>query len=115
MVRETLGTAHVLAQDMLTHMPNLTKITLGPSSRYSIDMQDREVAALLSGSRKGWRILKVCYTTEVGAMAVAALLKHSPTLESLVIEHLAGWLGSGALCLCQPSHMRHPYALRAPR
>ena len=86
-VREILGAAQVLAQDMLTHMPNLTEITLGSSSHYSHGgMDDKDVAELLSGSRKGWRVLKVCNSADVKTMAVAALQKHSSTLESLVIE-----------------------------
>ncbi|KAF9345892.1 hypothetical protein BGX34_004383 [Mortierella sp. NVP85] len=86
-VRSTIGTAQNLSQDMLTHMPNLTEITLGSShpSDFGL-MNDDKVADLLSGSRKGWRILIMSYSAEVGTMAIAALLKHSSTLEALIIE-----------------------------
>jgi len=95
-VSTTIGTTQNLAQDMSMHMPNLTDITLGYSSCCGHGrMDDKKVAELLSGSRKGFKILTVRYTAYLGAMAVAALQKHSSTLESLVIEQGDGVSGGG--------------------
>jgi hypothetical protein len=53
-VRSPDGTAQVLAQAVLNHMPQLSEITLG-SSGFSHMKEDDNVATLLAGSTKGWR------------------------------------------------------------
>ncbi|KAK3811039.1 MAG: hypothetical protein J3Q66DRAFT_404425 [Benniella sp.] len=75
------GTAQVLAQFMLTHMPHLTKITLG-SGRFS-HMKDDDVAILLAGSTSGWRHVVLRSDAHPGKQAMDALEEHMPTLETL--------------------------------
>jgi len=75
------GTAQVLAQAMLNHMPQLSEITLG-SRRFSF-MKEDDVATLLAGSTKGWRRVMLRPHAHPGKQVVDALEKHLPTLETL--------------------------------
>ncbi|KAF9957863.1 hypothetical protein BGZ65_001826 [Modicella reniformis] len=79
------GIAQSLANGMLTYMPNLSEITLGSGVSGILDLTDDDVAALLSGSRNGWKVVKVEYSAEFGDASGKALKKHSPTLEELVV------------------------------
>jgi len=75
------GTAQVLAQAMLNHMPQLSESTLG-SRRFSF-MKEDDVATLLAGSTKGWRRVMLRPHAHPGKQVVDALEKHLPTLETL--------------------------------
>ncbi|KAK3811049.1 MAG: hypothetical protein J3Q66DRAFT_350858 [Benniella sp.] len=77
----TFGGIQVLAQAMLTRMPQLTGITL--QHRAFVTMSDDDVATLLSGSSKGWRRVTLQYMARSGTAITGALEKHFPTLETL--------------------------------
>ncbi|KAK3811018.1 MAG: hypothetical protein J3Q66DRAFT_414464 [Benniella sp.] len=76
-------TARVLAQAMLAHMPKLNEAILGAeNSRQEVN----DVAELLSGSRKGWRVLAMCRPVNLGPTEMKAFESHFSTLEALVIH-----------------------------
>ncbi|KAG0246900.1 hypothetical protein BGX31_005388 [Mortierella sp. GBA43] len=72
-----------LAEAMLNHMPNINELHLGRSRKHTLDLTDDNVAAFLAGSRKGWKTVKIACGVSFGENALAALTKHSGTLEEL--------------------------------
>jgi hypothetical protein len=77
-----------LAQAMLAYMPNLQKIAMGDYNCLAnvdplIAMEDDVIAALLSGSRHGWKSIKLEWTTKAGQKTMDALAMHYSTLEVL--------------------------------
>lgn len=80
------GTTQVVVQGMTSHMSKLTEIALGTDDARFGPMEDKEVAELLSGSRKGWKVLNVRNYAKLGTMAMKVLERHSSTLESLTID-----------------------------
>ncbi|KAK3811071.1 MAG: hypothetical protein J3Q66DRAFT_58554 [Benniella sp.] len=81
-----------LVQAMLDYMHNLEEITIGDDT-YPVwawnpedKMEDDVVAALLSGSRRGWISVSVMWTAEFGPGAMNALAMHYSTLEDLYIH-----------------------------
>ncbi|KAK3810835.1 MAG: hypothetical protein J3Q66DRAFT_350327 [Benniella sp.] len=71
-----------LAESMSTHMPNLSQISLGQDDKRHIQsLKDREIATLLSGCSRGWKVVLIKPAVAFGEAAVQALERHYPTLE----------------------------------
>lgn len=86
-----------LAEGMLAHMPNLKEICLG--RRYFADeWTDNEVVALLSGSRQGWKTVRLTGPLEFNKVVMEALAKHYSTLEKFSVQ---GCDGFTADCMVQ--------------
>ncbi|KAG0246312.1 hypothetical protein B0O80DRAFT_86357 [Mortierella sp. GBAus27b] len=77
---------HSLTDGMLTYMPNLNEIDFGLASAHSLGISNEDLAALISGSRKGWKILTLRNTEDFGGAAMKALTQHVHTLEKLIVE-----------------------------
>ncbi|KAK3811093.1 MAG: hypothetical protein J3Q66DRAFT_58718 [Benniella sp.] len=81
-----------LVQAMLAHMPNLQKITVGDDStlrdipHMNAEMEDDVVAALLSGSRHGWKSVSIRGTVNFGQETMNTLAMHYSTLEEFYIN-----------------------------
>lgn len=76
----------ILVQGMLAHMPNLTEIDLAHGFTRTPDdrMSHGEIMTLFTGSRKGWRAVKLRYRLVFGkAVMDAVLTPHFSTLEVL--------------------------------
>jgi hypothetical protein len=90
MVYRIKSNAYNLAQDMSTYMPHLREILLGeylPSEYVDVHEgpSDNSIAALLSGSLDGWKVVRVYPSAMFDREAMGALLKHSSTLEELIV------------------------------
>ncbi|KAK3810927.1 MAG: hypothetical protein J3Q66DRAFT_350546 [Benniella sp.] len=101
-ITKVRGDAHVqVAEAMSTYMPHLTEITLGgdvPEDALFGGIYDNQVATLLSGSCKGWRVVKLLDHTRCGNASIMALSRHFSTLEELhVDEHGSKDLDSSCL------------------
>ncbi|KAK3811076.1 MAG: hypothetical protein J3Q66DRAFT_443327 [Benniella sp.] len=87
-------------QAMLDYMHNLEEITIGDDTypdwawNPEDNMEDDVVAALLSGSRHGWKSVSVMSTAEFGPGTMSALEMHYSTLGKLSID------GSNGLQTC---------------
>jgi hypothetical protein len=84
-IRSGYGVGQSLAQSMLTHLPDLNKISFGRDIGNDNTPDDR-IATLLGGSRNGWRTVDVYPTAEFGEAAMNALSNHFATLEVLNIR-----------------------------
>ncbi|KAG0227578.1 hypothetical protein B0O80DRAFT_499599 [Mortierella sp. GBAus27b] len=92
------GASPSIAKNMLAHMPNLTEITIGNSSgRDTSTIREDRVATLLSGSRKGWKEVRLTGITRFGHDSMEALAKHFSTLEVLRIDPHYGSLAGDEL------------------
>ncbi|KAG0246309.1 hypothetical protein BGX31_003212 [Mortierella sp. GBA43] len=79
-----------LVEGMLTWMPNLNKIVLKypDVDRYPTDVDnsiDNKIAAIVSGSRKGWKSMTLTRADKFGEAALRALAMHLFTLEKLQV------------------------------
>jgi hypothetical protein len=90
-----LRTAQVLAQAMLNHMPQLSGIILGKGGHFR--MADDNVAALLTGSTKGWRRVTLGIETDPGRAVMGVMEKHFSTLEMLEIDERRGFGSENAV------------------
>lgn len=82
-----------LGEGMLTHMPSLDKIRLGQDAKDAIDLTDNEIATLLSGCRKGWKVVEAKNTVRFRGAAMEALATHFGTLEELAVYGCSGFKG----------------------
>ncbi|KAK3811120.1 MAG: hypothetical protein J3Q66DRAFT_58918 [Benniella sp.] len=82
-VESWIGSVQRLAQGMLAYMPDLNEISLGHGNDEVIGLDDAAVGTLLSGSRKGWKVVRS--RLYFGRAAIDALSKHTSTLELLDI------------------------------
>ncbi|KAI8352244.1 hypothetical protein B0O80DRAFT_499549 [Mortierella sp. GBAus27b] len=72
-----------IVRGMLSHMPQLSEITLeGANNAFD----DDKFAALLSGSRTGWRRAEFLDGLDVSDASVRALVNHSATLEEFTLD-----------------------------
>ncbi|KAG0265322.1 hypothetical protein BG011_005022 [Mortierella polycephala] len=92
-VCEISGIVPSLVEGMLTHMPYLDEIHLGRDGEDALHLTDNEVAALLDGSRKGWKVIEVKDTVEFWDEAKEALVRHYPTLEVLKVDGCGDFMG----------------------
>jgi hypothetical protein len=81
-VYEFNGSIQSAVECMLEHMPYLDELMVYPTSN---GMSDSDVATLLAGSSKGWKIVELYSPATLEESAMRALLKHSSTLESLYV------------------------------
>ncbi|KAF9940637.1 hypothetical protein BGZ65_006480, partial [Modicella reniformis] len=84
-----LGQIHqILADNMLTYMPNVNEIRFGKDQHEDYILYDKDVATLLSGSRQGWKVVEFKQNIILifGHVAQEALTKHFPTLEKLILD-----------------------------
>ncbi|KAK3810812.1 MAG: hypothetical protein J3Q66DRAFT_56106 [Benniella sp.] len=104
--------AKSLAEGMRDHMPKLREIHLGSKIEDSNGLKDDGAAAILSGCRKGWKVVKIGYSVEFKTSAKEALAKHFSTLEELVMagQHLKG--SDVVWALASASNLRSLIALR---
>ncbi|KAK3810888.1 MAG: hypothetical protein J3Q66DRAFT_350431 [Benniella sp.] len=81
------GTDVAIAQLALDHLPNLVHITLGRDSGNGWDypLRDEEVAALLGGSRKGWKTIRLRSNTGFRGLSLGEMNRHFSTLESFEV------------------------------
>jgi hypothetical protein len=81
-----------LVQAMLAYMHNLREITVGDHSQRTFygypddEMKDDVIAALLSGSRRGWKGVSVRATAKLGRATMNALAMHYSTLQEFYID-----------------------------
>ncbi|KAF9979001.1 hypothetical protein BGZ65_006772 [Modicella reniformis] len=81
-----------LTEGMLTHMPDLTEIHLGWGTFENRWFSEKEIVSLLSGSRKGWKVVRLKASVKMrGPLSKRALAAHFPTLEKLEINGRNGW------------------------
>ncbi|KAI8352338.1 hypothetical protein B0O80DRAFT_454297 [Mortierella sp. GBAus27b] len=83
------GTTRSLAAGMLKHMSNLREIRLG--IRWLYNLPDDEIAMLLSGSRKGWRVVELRRIERFGKASRRALSEHFSSLEQLLVDGSQGF------------------------
>jgi len=103
-----------LVQAMLAYMHNLHEITMGyyllsyRDRTLEDEMNDDVVAALLSGSRHGWKSVSVRTTAKLGRVTMSALAMHYSTLEQLRLHggnDLPTWYLVQALRSCPHLHI----------
>ncbi|KAG0241083.1 hypothetical protein B0O80DRAFT_451386 [Mortierella sp. GBAus27b] len=83
------GATISIAENMLAHMPKLNEITIGSiHGRDSSTIKEDRVASLLSGSRNGWKSVRLAGASRLGKYALEALAKHFSTLEVVHIDHV---------------------------
>jgi hypothetical protein len=75
-----------LAKGMMKHMPHICEITLGRHLHGQVDFTDEEVAALLSGSRTGWRQVTIRRSAIFHRATMDVLVMHHSTLEKLDLD-----------------------------
>ncbi|KAK3810869.1 MAG: hypothetical protein J3Q66DRAFT_350406 [Benniella sp.] len=83
------ATTPSVADGIAAHMHNLREITLSNLFR-GIWLTDDMIALILSSSRKGWKVVRLQNMGGFKSASMEALLKHSSTLERLVIEGCDG-------------------------
>ncbi|KAG0229384.1 hypothetical protein B0O80DRAFT_448504 [Mortierella sp. GBAus27b] len=96
-----------LSDGMLTHMQNVDAIQLGWIRCGSQGEEDKIIAALLCGSRKGWKIVDMSGNEGFGRAAMKALTGHFLTLRVLLVDGCSGLTGDGiiqALSSCPNLH-----------
>ncbi|KAI8362232.1 hypothetical protein B0O80DRAFT_435341 [Mortierella sp. GBAus27b] len=105
------GIVEILAEGILLHMPNLSRIYFNESR-----LKDEEIADILSGSRNRWKEVGATPRVEFKDAAGRALLRHCSTLESLAIWSPDGLSEEHMVCLLTFSPnlhtIRHPYTNR---
>ncbi|KAK3811007.1 MAG: hypothetical protein J3Q66DRAFT_404394 [Benniella sp.] len=94
---EVHGNEQDLVESMLTHMPRLREIGLGYRPDETDWITDDQVAALLSGSRNGWKTVTLKSSTRFGKAAMDALTTHFSTLGRLEIRGCDNSLSSSDL------------------
>lgn len=77
-VVDITGIAQSLAEGMVTHMPNLEKISVGKGK-----FTDQDIAGIASGSRKGWRVMDLSVASNVGGALRSVWAQAFSTLERL--------------------------------
>ncbi|KAK3811010.1 MAG: hypothetical protein J3Q66DRAFT_350783 [Benniella sp.] len=82
-VGEIHGSIQSVAKCMREHMPHLDEIWMTTASA---NMKEDEIAALLTASCKGWRVVEIYRPSLIGESTMKALLEHSSTLEILRTE-----------------------------
>lgn len=87
------GMARSLTETMLAHMPHLNEIHLGRDSGDVRGLVDQETAAILSGSRQGWKTVEFKCALEIGVAAKESLEKHFSTLEALAVYECDAFTG----------------------
>ncbi|KAK3810870.1 MAG: hypothetical protein J3Q66DRAFT_350408 [Benniella sp.] len=87
---EHFETIPSIADSIVAHMHNLCEITLSHLSKSSNCFTDDMIALILSSSRKGWKVVRLQNMGGFKSASMEALLKHSSTLERLVIEGCDG-------------------------
>jgi hypothetical protein len=74
---------------MESYMAHLNTITIGDGSSF-VELSDEDLARLFSVSTMGWRAVEITSRlANFGTLSCEALLKHSPTLQSLVLVRSA--------------------------
>jgi len=104
--------AQSLAQVMWVYMPNLCEITLCDEDAFEqgISIEADATAALLSGSRSGWKVVTVRSNARLGRAAMEVMKRHHPTLEKLDIHGNPGLLSSDLVQLLRHSINLHTFA-----
>ncbi|KAK3811134.1 MAG: hypothetical protein J3Q66DRAFT_351106 [Benniella sp.] len=84
-IRHRTELVEILVQGMLAHMPNLTEIDLAHWSTRNPDdrMGHSEIVTFFTGSRKGWRAVKLGQRVVFEKEVMDALALHFPTLKVL--------------------------------
>lgn len=75
----------------LVQMPNLDTIHLRRLERGARGLDDGQIAALLSSSSKGWKVVKVSHNLRVREAAQRALAHHFQTLQELIVDDSSGF------------------------
>ncbi|KAK3811017.1 MAG: hypothetical protein J3Q66DRAFT_350790 [Benniella sp.] len=90
-VDRCIGTAQSLTKGMLAHMPNLSDITLGYDTHSAACMTQDGISALSSGSRSGWKMVRLGARAAFGKEIIDALGQH---FSSLAILDMTGYVGA---------------------
>ncbi|KAK3829337.1 MAG: hypothetical protein J3Q66DRAFT_28313 [Benniella sp.] len=96
-----------LAENMPTCMPNVQEFDMGPNSSYNERLKDQEIAAILNGSRQGWKRVWTRPLSHFGNASKEALAKHFSTLEELWMDGCRDFQGPDqvrALAFCPNLH-----------
>ncbi|KAK3810907.1 MAG: hypothetical protein J3Q66DRAFT_350467 [Benniella sp.] len=104
-----------LPVSMSTTMFNLDKICLGAGYMIGQHLTDNVVAALLSGSRKGWKVVQAGSSSEFGNDAVEALTKHVSTLEELSVGMCHGPTGNDLVQILASAPRLHTFGFCGER
>ncbi|KAG0227579.1 hypothetical protein B0O80DRAFT_499598 [Mortierella sp. GBAus27b] len=84
------GASSSIRDNIFKYMPNATEITIGSIyGRDSSTIKEDRVANLLSGSQKGWKMVRLAGVARFGVYALKALEKHFLTLEVVHIDHIS--------------------------
>jgi len=75
-----------LARCMLDHMPKLNEITLGKYRARTGITTDGMAATLLSGSRSGWKVVRLGPYARFGGSTTDALMAHLSTLQVVEVR-----------------------------
>ncbi|KAK3810901.1 MAG: hypothetical protein J3Q66DRAFT_350457 [Benniella sp.] len=71
-----------IAENMLEHMPHLNEITIGDGKYGCSTIKADRVASLLSGSRNGWKVIRLRMPASLSSYSMDHIRKHIPTLEA---------------------------------
>ncbi|KAK3811023.1 MAG: hypothetical protein J3Q66DRAFT_350794 [Benniella sp.] len=104
--------AQSLAQTMWVYMPDLCEITLCGKDvpEGGIMIEADATAAILSGSRSGWKVVTVMSNARLGRTAMEIMKRHHPTLEKLDIHGNPGLLRSDLVQLLRDCINLHTFA-----
>ncbi|KAG0246464.1 hypothetical protein B0O80DRAFT_454168 [Mortierella sp. GBAus27b] len=81
------GLVESLAQGIVAQMCDLVEISLGESTPWDEELlTDHNVATLLAGSQKGWKVVTIKETASFGSAAMDALKMHFSTLEEFLLS-----------------------------
>ncbi|KAK3810894.1 MAG: hypothetical protein J3Q66DRAFT_350440 [Benniella sp.] len=75
-----------MVESMSTYMPRLCELTLGHVGSDGSLITEDQIALFLSGSRQGWKVVRLSEPLRFRECAMKALVKHFSTLEALEVD-----------------------------
>jgi len=96
-----------IAENMLEHMPHLNEITIGDGKYGCSTIKADRVASLLSGSRNGWKVIRLKKPASLSSYSMDDIRKHFPTLEAFYMDRSCTFRSNGLVEILSSSPNLH--------
>jgi len=80
------GAAEGIAENMSKHMPHLNEITIGDGTYNGSTIKPDRITSLLSGSRNGWKVIRLMRPARFMSYSMDEIRKHFSTLEAFYMD-----------------------------
>ncbi|KAF9343849.1 hypothetical protein BGX34_006303, partial [Mortierella sp. NVP85] len=88
------GADEGIAENMLEHMPHLNEITIGDGKYGGSTIKPDRVSSLLSGSRSGWKVIRLKKPARLSSYSMDDIRKHFPMLEAFYMDRSCAFGGN---------------------